>query len=357
LWSGSIGAGDELLAEPSGVPVRARSVEVHDAAVERADAGQRVAVALPGTDRTRLRRGDALVTPGAFRPTYRLDVTLEPLAEIPARVQLHHGTSQVVARVVRAGEGYAQLRLSAPVVAARGDRFVLRTSTTVGGGRVLDPLPPRHADPERMRLVERGDVSETIHAPVQYASVAHLLDGEPPGVTRVDDWVFGTAWLEELRGDLDRRLDAADPLDPGIPPPAEPWGPAIVPLLGLERRGAKLYRPGASASLDGREEEAAALEAAIAAEGFAKVDDGDVAAFLEREGRLYRVGDGFAVSPELYERGLGAIRELSPITIASVRDRLGISRRVTQLLLERFDADGLTRRVGDERVLRRAARR
>jgi selenocysteine-specific elongation factor len=86
------------------------------------------------------------------------------------------------------------------------------------------------------------------------------------------------------------------------------------------------------------------------------VEDGDVAAFLEREGRLYRVGDGFAVSPELYERGLAAIRELSPITIASVRDRLGISRRATQLLLERFDADGLTRRVGDERVLRRAAR-
>ena len=169
--------------------------------------------------------------------------------------------------------------------------------------------------------------------------------------------VLGAAWLEELRAELDRRLDAADPLDPGIAPPPEPWAPAIVPLLGLERRGAKLYRPGTSASLDGREEEAAALEAAVAAEGFGRVEDGDVAAFLEREGRLYRVGDGFAVSPELYERGLAAIRELSPITIAAVRDRLGVSRRVAQLLLERFDADGLTRRVGDERVLRRAARR
>ena len=124
----------------------------------------------------------------------------------------------------------------------------------------------------------------------------------------------------------------------------------------MERRGAKLYRPGTSASLDGREEEAAALEAAVAAEGFGRVEDGDVAAFLEREGRLYRVGDGFAVSSQLYERGLATIRELSPITIAAVRDRLGISRRVAQLLLERYDADGLTRRVGDERVLRKAAR-
>ncbi len=44
------------------------------------------------------------------------------------------------------------------------------------------------------------------------------------------------------------------------------------------------------------------------------------------------------------------------IQLARFRDLLGVSRRPAQLLLERFDADGLTRRVGDERVLRRAAR-
>ena len=43
------------------------------------------------------------------------------------------------------------------------------------------------------------------------------------------------------------------------------------------------------------------------------------------------------------------------ITLARFRDLLGISRRPAQLLLERFDADGLTRRIGDERVLRRGA--
>lgn len=356
LWSGSIGAGDELRAEPSGLDVRVRSVEVHDAAVERAEAGQRVAVSLPGIDRSRLRRGDALVTPGAFRHTYRLDVALEQMDEIPARAQLHHGTSQVVARVARAGDGYAQLRLSAPLVAARGDRFVLRTSTTVGGGRVLDPLPPRHADPERMRLVDRGDVAATIHEPVHFARVSHLVGAELVGVEKAGEWLYSAEWLEALRAELGRKIDAANPLDPGVPPPSEPWAPDIVPLLGLERRGAKLYRPGSSASLGGREEEAASLEAAISAEGFGRLEDAELGAYLEREGRLYRVGDGFAVSAGLYGRGLEAIRELDPITIASVRDRLGISRRVSQLLLERFDADGLTRRVGDERVLRRAAR-
>ncbi|HEY6030793.1 MAG TPA: SelB C-terminal domain-containing protein, partial [Gaiellaceae bacterium] len=76
----------------------------------------------------------------------------------------------------------------------------------------------------------------------------------------------------------------------------------------------------------------------------------------EQAGRLKRVGDGLAVSAELYERGVETVRAQAPITLAGFRDAMGLSRRTAQLLLERFDADGLTRRVGDERVLRRAAR-
>jgi len=357
LWSGTVGEGDELRAEPGGRDVRVRSVQVHDRPVERADAGQRVAVSLPGVERTELHRGDALVAAGAFRPSYRLDVTLEALGEIPSRVQVHHGTSQVTARVARIGERYAQLRLAAPVVAARGDRFVLRTWTTVGGGRVLDPLPPRHSDLARLELLDRGEVAATIHAPVRRESLSHLLDSEPAGVERAGDWLFSRAWLDEFREELDERLDAADQLDPGIPLPSEPWAAEIVPLLGFELRGAKLYRPGATASLGAREEEAARLEAALAEQGFGKVEDRELGAFLERAARIYRVGDGFAVSPALYERGVEAIHELSPITLAGFRDALGISRRAAQLLLERYDADGLTRRVGDERLLRQAARR
>src|ERR687885_980076 len=156
LWSGTIGEGDALRVEPAGRDVRVRSVQVHDRPVERAEAGQRVAVALPGVERARIRRGDALVEPGAYRTSYRLDVALEELAPLPdgLRVHVHHGTAEIVARVVRAGERHAQLRLAAPAVAARGDRVVLRERTTLGGGRVLDPAPPRHADPVRMELGE-----------------------------------------------------------------------------------------------------------------------------------------------------------------------------------------------------------
>src|SRR5213075_2984860 len=130
LWAGSIGPGDELRVEPSGLRTRARTVQVHDVDVLRAEAGQRVAVNLPGIERTRLRRGDALVAPGHYPVSWRLDVALEELEEIPAAVTVHAGTADVAARVVREGR-YAQVRLREPVIAARGDRVVLRTETTV----------------------------------------------------------------------------------------------------------------------------------------------------------------------------------------------------------------------------------
>jgi len=354
LWSGSIGEGDELSVEPGGRSVRVRSVQVHDRPVECAESGQRVAVALPGVERRELRRGDALVTPGAYPTSYRLDVVLEALAEIPSRVHVHHGTAEVPARVVRVGERWAQLRLARPVVAARNDRVVLRAGTTVGGGRVIDPAPPRHASAERMERVERGEIAATVHAPVRAESLAHL--GELGDLEQADGWAFSHAWLEELRADFERRLAAADPLDPGVPPPAEPWSAAVTPLLGLERRGAKLYRPGATAELGAYAGKAAELEAQLGLEPV-KVEDAALARYLEDQGRLVRVGDGLAVSAASYEEARAALvaecEAVGRITLARFRDLLGVGRKTAQLLLERFDADGLTRRVGDERVLRR----
>jgi selenocysteine-specific elongation factor len=364
LWSGSIGEGDMLRAEPAGVDVRVRSVQVHERPVERAEAGQRVAVALPGVERQRLARGDALVEPGAYPQSYRLDVVLDELAELPdgLRLHVHHGTGEHYARLVRAGQRYAQLRLASPAVAARGDRVVLRERTTLGGGLVLDPAPPRHADPRRFELVERGDVAALVHAPVPRRSLAHLADGEVAGLEQAGEWVFSRGWLEELRAEVHGRLAAADPLDPGIPPPSEPWAREIVPLLGVERRGARLYLPGASASLGGRADAARALEAEVNEAGFVPVKLGDarLGRYLEAEGRLVRLGDDLAVGMHAYEEAKRLLVEecerAGSITLARFRDLLGTGRKPAQLLLERFDADGLTRRVGDERVLRRRAR-
>jgi selenocysteine-specific elongation factor len=328
LWSGRIAAGDNLRIEPRGRDVRVRSVQVHDETVEAAQPGQRVAVALPGVERRDLARGDVLVEPGAYTPSYRIDIELEELgAPIPSRVLVHHGTSATLARVIRAG-GFAQLRLAGPIVAAPGDRVVLRAGTTVGGGRVVDATPPRHADPKRFA----GEIAQ-------------------PSVEER---------LADLRAELERQLDAADPLDPGVPLPTEQSARELLPLLGLERRGAKLYRAGASGSLGEREQEAAVLEAQLGLEPV-KVSDSALARFLEEQRRLVRVGDGYAVSPAAYERArdllVHELESAERITLARFRDLLDTSRKTAQLLLERFDADGITRRVGDERVLRRAATR
>jgi selenocysteine-specific elongation factor len=341
LWSGRISADDRLRAEPAGLDVRVRSVQVHDREVDVAEAGQRVAVALPGVHRRDLARGDVLTEPGAYTQSYRLDVELEELAPIPPRALVHHGTATMLARVVRAGR-FAQLRLDTPIVAAPGDRVVLRAGTTVGGGRVIDAAPPRHADPSRFERSARGE--SILHAPVRAG----------------EGWRYSDEWLDALRGDLERKLKGADPLDPGVPAPTEPWEAHVLPALGFERRGAKLYRAGAEGALGDREHEAAALEQRLGLEPV-RVDDGLLARFLEGEGRLVRVGDGLAVSPSAYEQARAALvaelERTGRVTLARFRDLLGVSRKTAQLLLERFDTDGLTRRVGDERVLRRSALR
>ncbi|HVM17315.1 MAG TPA: selenocysteine-specific translation elongation factor [Gaiellaceae bacterium] len=369
LWSGTVGEGDELIAEPAGLDVRVRSVQVHDRAVERAEAGQRVAVSLPGVERQALRRGDALVTPDAFPTSYRLDVLLEELGSLPPHVTVHHGTSAISARLVRVGERHAQLRLAAPVVAARGDRVVLRTRETVGGGTVLDPAPPRRADADRLAALERGDAAAFVHEPERdEALAARGLDTS--SLREAGGWVFSHTWLEDTAAAARDRLAAraaGEPLDPGLTPaellPRAPWAHAVAPLLGLEAREGKLYLPGTAASLRGREEAAARVEAELAAAKLepVRVDDRELAAHLERAGRLVRLGDGFAIAPDAYERARAAVvaecERTGSVTLARARDLLGTSRRPAQLILERLDADGVTRRLGDERVLRRRVRR
>jgi selenocysteine-specific elongation factor len=381
LWSGTIAEGDELRVGPHGLDVRVRSVQVHDRPVDEAEAGQRVAVNLAGLERTALHRGEALVAPDSFPVSFRLDVCLEELEPLDdgARLVVHHGTSQHPARVVRAAGPYAQLRLATAVVAARGDRLVLRRETTVGGARVLDPDPPRTLDPARLELLDSGDpvaiVRAIVREPVSGTALQRRGLLEPHELAlglgelgSAGEWFFAPQWLDELRervrGRLADRAEAA-PLDPGIPLaellPAEPWATAVAPLLQVERRGAKAYLPGATARLGEHEEAAAALETELAAAGAdaVKVDDRALAAFLEEQGRLVRVGDGFAVGADAYAAAWRALLQecetAGRITLARFRDLAGTSRRSAQLILERMDADGLTRRVGDERVLRRAA--
>jgi selenocysteine-specific elongation factor len=301
--------------------------------------------------------------------SWRLDVALKELEPVPAAVTVHVGTSDVPARVVREGR-FAQLRLKEPVVAARGDRVVLRTDTTVGGGVVLDPAPARRFDPQRLELLETGDPEAIVRALVREPVTGAALQARgllPPAelaqglaaAEHAGDWFFSREWLEEQRAAVRARLQdraRTSPLDPGIPLgellPPEPWAPAVLQALRVERRDGKAYAPGAAPELGDRAAAAEELQARLAAEDLVPVDDLRLAGFLEERGTLRRVGDGYAVSAALYDRGRATLETLSPITLAGFRDAVGVSRRVAQLLLERYDADGITLRVGDERRLR-----
>jgi selenocysteine-specific elongation factor len=381
LWSGSIGEGDELRVEPKGLDVRIRSVQVHDEPVDRAAPGQRVAVSLPGVERADLVRGDVLIEPASYPVSYRLDVVLEELEPLgdAAHVQVHHGTSEIPARVVRIGPRYAQLRLDAPVVAARGDHVVLRRETTVGGGRVLDPRPGRASDPEWLATLGRGDPAEIARAcarePVTRDELARTglleptqLDEAVRGLIQAGDLLATQEWVERKRAETRALLSAhasSAPLDPGLPEAAVLPArlAAFLPLLGVVRRGGKAYLPGARPALGEQASVAEALEAQLAEAGpqGIRIEDDELARYLETEASLVRLRDGHAVSTAAYEAAREALvaeceRE-GRITLARFRDLLGVSRRPAQLLLERFDADGITRRVGDERILRRAALR
>ena len=149
LWSGSIGAGDEVVVLPSGLRARVRGVQVHDAAVERAVAGQRVAVNLTGVAVEEVERGEVLsirgLGPARHVPDRRRSCrsrTDEP--EHGARVQVHHGTRESPARLAWLGGPFWQIRLEQQLVPSRGDRLVIRQIAppdTIGGGTVLDATP------------------------------------------------------------------------------------------------------------------------------------------------------------------------------------------------------------------------
>jgi selenocysteine-specific elongation factor len=215
LISGRFQTGDEVDILPGGRRSRIRGIEAHNAAADRAEAGQRTALNLSGVEVHELHRGQAVVPAGRFAETSMLDVELEllPSAEKPlpdrARIRLHHGASETMARVALLGAAdgatalapgerrFAQLRLESPILALPTDRFIIRSYSpqlTIGGGMALDVHPERHRRNESglipflTRLVEG--------TPQRVA--AFIERAKATGVTPVD--------LARLTGESDERL-------------------------------------------------------------------------------------------------------------------------------------------------------
>ncbi len=160
LLDGTFHVGDEIILLPGAVKGRIRGLQNHSQEVEEIGPGNRVAVNISGIDQVDIKRGDVVTLPGIYESTRRLDVRFQHLSGLEKPIQhdqevkLFLGADETTARIRLLGQdllpsgskGWLQLEIVEPVVAARGDRYILRRpspSETLGGGVILDPHPRR----------------------------------------------------------------------------------------------------------------------------------------------------------------------------------------------------------------------
>jgi len=188
LW-GRLERGQPLMILPGELESRARRLHVHGEEREAVEAGERVAINLPGLSISQLHRGQQVLTKGPWAPTRLVTVRLELLVSAPGsldegdELEIHAAAARVPGRVDRLasrplapGETtVAQLGLAAPILVFPGDRLILRRPSpvnTFGGGIVLDARLPRFKRRDAFRLAELPPV----HRAAWPELLAHWID-------------------------------------------------------------------------------------------------------------------------------------------------------------------------------------
>ncbi len=161
LISGRISVGDSIMIYPGKVASKVRGIQVHNQSRDTAEAGMRTAINFQGLEKTAINRGEILARENTLIPSYMVDLELHYLSSnkkpIKSRTQVrfHTGTSEIMGNLIfldrdelNPGDTcMAQIRLDEAVSLIRDDRFVIRSYSpvrTIGGGKVLDPIPPKH---------------------------------------------------------------------------------------------------------------------------------------------------------------------------------------------------------------------
>lgn len=434
LISGQLNLGDEVEILPSGTPGRIRTLQVHGASQETAEAGQRVAVNLQGIDLSDVATGDVIVPRDTFRTTSAVDVRISSLPSAQKELKhrstlhLHAATYETRAQLVlldrtHLGPGdsaFAQLRLARPVLLLPGDPFILRANSpqiTVGGGQVLDPFPPkrRRRSSDAMKLlacIDSGDDSaiiqgfvssgllsgvtlhqlaertgfhprriETILSPLLSSGVLVQVLREPRTFVSRDAFEQLTLLLmteitgycsqnalkegigrEELKTRMPQRSDRR-------------FFPAC--LAALEKAGKvslqrELVTPADSYRISLATEatihlkivqalESAGIEPPTPRElalplGVSEKVILDHLNLMSRTGSAVKVRGDLFYHPEaldsLREKLLAFLSEHREISPGAFRELTGLSRKFMIPVLEYFDAQKLTIRVGDSRILR-----
>ncbi len=431
--SGKVNVGQKLRCLPGDQIFRVRSIQVHGQSVEASGWGQRVALNLTGPEKTDIARGHVICHEKLTMTSDRFDAFLEvrPAASKGIKnhqqVRIHMGTAERLGKLILLGSKEkvapkestcCQATLADPLLALRGDHFIVRDETgqrTLGGGRVLDPWALRHkrseSNLEEMLLALGGadipgaietflDKSGTFATPsttlVQFLNLkeneAQKWIGQVKGVrtfsaegekvyTTENKWQnFKGKVLEALKS-----FHSSHPLAPGMEMEEMreklPYGVPprlfrdLVELLVKENTVARdenfLRLPQHRVKL--RDEEQAITEKVkkflakdpLAPPGLKEIEKEagvgrtklmEVIRVMEREGSIVRVTTDLyylrdsvdKVKATLYKY----LTEHDEITAATLRDLLGSSRKYTIALLEYFDRDGFSVRIGDARRLK-----
>lgn len=189
LLGGNIKKDQEAYLYPENLPVKIRSIQVHETGVDKAHAGQRVALNLPDRKKEEIHRGDVVACKDTMYPSMMADVALSVLRHTErtvkngSRVHVYHGTKELLGKVIlldreelKAGETcYAQLRLEEETVMEKGDRFVIRfysPAETIGGGCILDACPRKRKRYDKnaleaCRIKEKGTKEEMLELSVR----------------------------------------------------------------------------------------------------------------------------------------------------------------------------------------------
>jgi selenocysteine-specific elongation factor len=430
LIDGSLRTGEDVEIHPSGKSARIRGLQSHGEKIETAGPGSRVAANLTGVEPSEIRRGQVVVRPGTYSGTKLLDLRVRMLADVESglrhngSVKLYLGAAEAMARIRVLGSdaiapgttGWAQLALAGEIVAARGDRVILRRPSpgaTIGGGAVLDAHPEkmhRRFDPAvaaRLEALAKGDPEEWILQAIP----------DSPGATLADAVRSAGLQPETAGSAVARLLDRGDLIllsgDPAVPENArvcsrsawERWKRDAAELLALyhgenplrgampreELRSRLKIHPKALAPMLARAESEGVLEETArgvklpghvpkmypeqsrAAESLRAWFGRDpfnppsvkdcvssigkvVFDALVENGTLMQLSDDVVFLQSTYEEMADRIRrELAArgkLTVAETRDLFGSSRKYMLALLGYLDAQGITRRDGDYRMLK-----
>jgi len=330
-----------------------------------------------------------------------------------ASVSFHTGAAEVTAKVrmldkekLEPGDtGWAQLVLDGPVAAVKGDHFIVRSSMeTLGGGIIVDPHAVRHrrfrpAITQSLAAREKGTAQEVIMAtlearqPLEQSALLSRCELPPSEAQPAIDSLtlqkkmvgLGTGEYRLLftRPGWERLVEKAAatvedyhrrfPARAGMPKaemvsrlklPARYSVSALQSLFqegALVEEGSVVRRPSHRIKLTGvQQAKVDAFLRDLARNPYTPPADlmpePDLLNLLVEQGRVVKVSDNVVFAASTYDEMLSRItsymKERGRITLAEVRDMFQTSRKYAQALLEYLDEKGVTRRTGDERVLR-----